>query len=397
MTRGWQRAAAAVAAIAVTITACGTKNYTAGIDRSGTPTVVKGPITGFGSIFINGVEYDTNAAVITFKENPGTEGDLAIGHIVTLRGTDNGDGTGRANEVEFEANAQGPVDSIDVAGGTLVVMGQIIVIDMDTSFGGFTPAGLDGISVGEVVEVSGFVGAASSIHATRIGTLPANSSFEAIGTISNINQAAQTFNIGVLNVDYSSASLEMFPSGTPANGDQVEVEGTMIMNGTLIAQEVEFRTGGLGGNDGEEGEIEGLITRFVDPADFDVDGVTCTTNRSTVYEGGTEVDLQLNVKIQVEGTFNSSGLLVASKVEVKDGGAVQFNAKIDAVSSREGVLIADGQSITVRPTTRLEDLSMANERYFNPSHLRVGDSVLVTMRLSGNQWVASSLVRLEND
>jgi hypothetical protein len=397
VTRGWVTFATVAASAGLLLTACDTKNYVAGIDRSGTPSAVvtRGPITAFGSIFVNGVEYETSNAAITFKEAPSTENDLAIGHIVTVRGTGNGDGTGSADEIEFETNVQGPVDSINIGANTLIIMGQAVELDGLTSFGGFTPADINGVDMGEIVEVSGFVGANGVIRATRVAALPASSELEVIGTIANLDGVAQTYEIGTLSVDYSTASVDGFSGAGPAEGDSVETEGSTLSNGVLIAQQVEFRAEGLGGNDGEEGEVEGLISRFVDPTDFGVDGVACTTNSSTDYEGGTEADLQPNVKIQVEGTFDSAGILVASKIEVKDGGAVQLNAKVQIVDSANAALVVGDRRISILPNTRLEDLSAAEERYFSPSRLRVGDQVDVTGKLVGDEIVATSLVRTE--
>jgi hypothetical protein len=397
MTRGWVTFATVAASASLLLTACDTKNYVAGIDRSGTPyaIVTRGPITAFGSIFVNGVEYETSNAAVTFKEAPSTENDLAIGHIVTVRGTDNGDGTGSADEIEFETNVQGPVDSINIGANALVVMGQAVELDGLTSLGGFAPADINGVDIGEIVEVSGFVGANGIIRATRVAALPANSELEVIGTIANLDGVARTYEIGTLSVDYSTASVDGFSGAGPTEGDSVETEGSMLSNGVLVAQQVEFRAEGLGGNDGEEGEVEGLISRFIDPTDFDVDGVACATNSSTDYEGGTETDLQLNVKIQVEGTFDSAGILVASKIEVKDGGAVQLNAKVQVVDSANAVLVVGDRRISIQPNTRLEDLSAAKERYFSPSRLRVGDQVDITGQLVGDEIVATSLVRTE--
>ena len=83
-----------------------------------------------------------------------------------------------------------------------------------------------------------------------------------------------------------------------------------------------FPTGEPREGDGTEAEIEGLITRFVSPADFDVSGSAVTASTATVYEGGSAASLKLNVKIKVEGTVNGASVIQASKIEVKDGGRV---------------------------------------------------------------------------
>ena len=78
----------------------------AGIQGTGAPVASGvtsvGPISGFGSIIQDGVEYQTGGAQIQIDDQPATEGQLQIGQIVTIRGTVNPDGTtGVATSVSF--------------------------------------------------------------------------------------------------------------------------------------------------------------------------------------------------------------------------------------------------------------------------------------------------------
>ena len=94
-----------------------------------------GTITGFGSIFVNGVEWQTSGATITVDDNPGTESELKVGQVVTVRGTLNAAGTnGTADSVEFDNSVEGPIASIDLATGSFVVLGQTVLVSADTGF-----------------------------------------------------------------------------------------------------------------------------------------------------------------------------------------------------------------------------------------------------------------------
>lgn len=68
-----------------------------------------GPITGFGSIFVNGVEFQTSGATIIIDGSPASEGDLKKGMVVTVQGTIDGD-TGIATTILAESAVKGPVD-----------------------------------------------------------------------------------------------------------------------------------------------------------------------------------------------------------------------------------------------------------------------------------------------
>jgi hypothetical protein len=303
-------------------------SQTAGIDAGGSPVaiVVQGPITGFGSIVVNGVHYEIDRAQISMNGGAAAAADLALGQVVTVRGTREASATrGRADSVAFDANLEGPVQAIDASAGRLVVLGTPVTTDDTTVLDlGSRPPAMTSLAIDEQVQVSGFVGAGGAIAATRISTRPALSPLRVRGTVANLNRAAARFEINALTVDYRSAVVvDGFPAGEPNDGDEVVVEGARLgSRGELIAEELLMADRELERQNGDHAEIEGLITRFASPADFDVSGSAVTTSAATVYEGGSAADMQLNVKIKVDGIVNAGGVIEARKIEVKDGGRV---------------------------------------------------------------------------
>ena len=109
------------------------------------------------------------------------------------------------------------------------------------------------------------------------------------------------------------------------------------------------------------------MTRFVSSANFEVSGISVTTNGSTIVEGGTASDLGLNLKVEVEGLLDSSGTLLADKVEIKQATNVRVVGRIDSVSGST-ILVLNIPVTTDSLTTRFEDKSDAD---VDP--LRVGD------------------------
>jgi hypothetical protein len=316
-----------IAAAIVAAVACQPVSPTAGIDRGGiaSPVATQGPITGFGSIIVNGVHYAITDAQISVNGGPTTESALALGQVVTVIGELADDGSsGVADTVEFEANVIGPVESIDQQARTLVVLGQTVLTDdttvIDLGTGADVFAALAG--VGGNVEISGFAGAGGAIVATRIERSPA-ADYRVLGTVSDHDAALKSFKINALTLDYASVLLlEGFPTGAPSNGDEVIAVGSALdASGALLVERLALRERPSSGSGGHA-EIEGLITRFVSPTDFDVSGRAATTTDSTRYEGGDAASLALNVKVEVEGRVDDAGVVVATKVEVKDGGRV---------------------------------------------------------------------------
>ena len=106
--------------------------------------VVVGEVTGFGSIYVNGIKFNTASSSFLVDGNPdASQGDLAVGMVVTLE-VELSDGvyTGKALGVVYDDEVQGPVAAapVDVAGSggqkkTFEVFGQTVTIDrIDTVF-----------------------------------------------------------------------------------------------------------------------------------------------------------------------------------------------------------------------------------------------------------------------
>lgn len=366
----------------------------AGIDRGGV-TIAQGPISGFGSVIVNGVRYSTSSATITVDDQPGTESDLRVGQVVRIEGTvDAGGTTGSARRISFNDELEGPVQSIDLAASRLVVLGQVVQVGANTSFDdSIVPRGLEGLQTGERIEVSGLVGADGVIAATRIERKAAAATVEVKGTVESVDTAARRFRISELQVDYSSATLSGFASGQPANGDVVEAYGTVSGAGVLLATRVEKRSTSLSGSTDDRADVEGLVTRFASATDFDVAGQRVTTTTATRYEGGSAANLALNVNIEVEGGFDASGRIVATKIEFRQEGDIELAGRVDAVNAAGNSFVVFGATVRTTAVTRFEDKSSADLERFSLADLRVGDFVEVYAYRDAGGLVATLLER----
>ncbi|MEL7185522.1 MAG: DUF5666 domain-containing protein [Pseudomonadota bacterium] len=383
----------AAALACLTIAACGgggsDPDSVAGIDGRGAPVAAKaqGTIASFGSIVVNGVRYDTSSATFEVDGTAGSESDLAVGDVVTVTGTIAESGTtGTANSVQFDDIVEGPVAAVDTAANTITVLGQTVQVSADTSFDdNISPASIDGVMVGMIIEVSGFRLSDGTISATRIEAKPAGGEFEVTGLVSNLS--ATTFQIAALTVDYSGAQLDDFPAGSIQDGQRVEAKGTTLgAGGELIATRVEFKGDNLGVDDGDQVEIEGFITRFASDADFDVSGSPVTTNASTIYEGGTAADLGLNIKVEVEGVADANGVIVATKVDIRRAKAVRATALVDSVDAANASVVLLGITVNTDELTRIEDKSSADVEPLTIGDINVGDYVEVR----GDEFPAGS-------
>lgn len=369
-----------------------------GIVRTG---FVLGPIASFGSIVVNGIHYETDDATITVDGEPATQADLRVGQVVRITAElEDGETTGTASDVSFDDNVEGPIASIDAAAGVLVVLGQTVRIGPATSFDdSIQPRSIDGLTVGDFVEVSGLVMADGSIDATRIEIDGDGGEFEVHGIVSALDAANSRFNINALVVDYSGAQLDDFPGGQIADGQPVEAKGvTLDGSGALVATQVEFKGQEVAGDADDFGEIEGFISRFATAQDFDVAGLCVTTGAATMFEGGTAADLGLNVKVEVEGLFDATGCLAAREVDIRLDNAVRVTAIIDSVDAAGNSLVLLGIPVDVDALTRMEDQSDADLEPLTLGDLAAGDYVEIRggERPAGSGRVLAALLERED-
>ena len=360
----------------VLLAACGYSADTAGIQGTGSPApaAAVGPITGFGSIFVNGVEYTTSNAQILIDGQAGGETQLQTGQVVTIKGTVNSDGTtGVATQVTFAGDVQGPVTQIDLVANTFVVLGQKVQITSSTFLdASIQPADLTGLQTGAVVEVSGFADDSGVIVASRVDFKSAGSGFQVRGVLQGLDTTGRTFHINGLTIDYSSATT----TGALADGSTVEARGvTLGSTGSLLATHVEVLPG-LGTSANEYADLDGIITTFTSTADFVVQGEHIATDANTKFalHGLT---LGANVQVDVRGQFDASGTLQAKKVEIKPQSASLVRGLVDSVTASNNTLSILGVTIVTNASTEFDDKSNQHVRQLRLTDVHVGDYVEV--------------------
>lgn len=376
----------ALAALATTVlAACGgggaASTPTPSATASATSVVTTGVVTGFGSVYVNGVRYETSGAQFEIEGRQGTQADLKVGDVVQLKGRRGGSGAASAERIVHRNSVEGPIAAIDATTNRITVLGQTVLVSAATSFDdSISPASLEGLEVGDVIEVSGLPNSSGQIEATRIEPAAPGETWEVVGRIAGFDGTAKRFRINDLVVDYATAAVDDFGAVGPRDGDVVEVKGTSLAtDGSLVATRVEFLGNKDMRPDGASGEveIEGYVTRFVSATDFDVANRPVTTNASTVYRGGTAADLKADARVEVEGTLDAAGVLVALKVEFKRRANVRVEAAIESLDTATSTFKVLGIEVAVDASTRVEDKSANRSQSFRFADLRAGDPVAV--------------------
>lgn len=380
---------------AVMLTACSGGGDLAGIGGSG--YISSGSVTSFGSVFVNGVEFETDSSTFEIEDASGTQQGLRIGMVVQVSGSINADGiTGTATHINYGDDLEGPVSDItagvDVDTRSFSIFGKPIVIS--AAYTAFEGVDFANVSNGNVLEVSGYYDQNGALQASYIERKSLNSNassiFEIKGFISALSGTG--FQVQGIKIDASAANLNDLQDGLK-NGQSVEVKGT-FSNNTIMATEVEAEDSL---SEYVQVEIEGIVTRYVSNSDFDVNGQRVNASAASISPAG--LTISAGTKVEVEGTV-TNGVLNATEVELREGSA-QVSAlvnSIDLLNNSFTVDVLSGQLVTVKLTTstRLEDDLGSNDNLLL-AELNVGDFVDVEGFESNTNTITATRVKRESE
>lgn len=368
-------------------------------------TVSSGPVTKFGSVFVSGTEYDNSRTIYCIDDDPcSSQNRLKLGMVVLVNGrttesySNNQPLTRVADTITFEESVEGVVQFIAEDGLSLIVLGQVIHLDQKTVIDSSVP----GQSVANLlrnqdrIEVSGFVVGDGHILATLIMMHTGNPHYEVQGAIKNHDATAQTFEIGALEVHYSTADISQMPPASPTwNGLVVHVRGDHWSQGgsgpygaQLTATRV--KPMGLGVENSSEAELEGFILQVDAPGNFLVNNLRVQTTASTVFEGGAVSDLVVGAHIDVNGHL-IGGVLQATRISFE--GEIELSAYVASIDTASRSLTLFGlDGMTVRVDNRTAIGGENDLRRFED--IAIGDRLEIHGRpAGGNSLLAVELER----
>lgn len=324
------------------------------------PVIVKiGPITGFGSVFVDGERFDTADTEVVKDDEISSEDELEIGMIVKVRASSRNErGEWMADDIEFDEEVKGPVDS--VGAGSLVVLGQTVNVGSGARFDdGLT---LGAIAVGDILELSGYRNELDEINASYVerknpGDVEA---YEVLGQIRDLDEPNQRFRVGGLIVSYASAELDDLDGGL-MNGLLVEVQDSNraylpndpVLNATKVEGEdrTEFKDEDDDDDDDADGdhefEVKGIISGILSDGSFMLGGsIEVRHGSGTEFSGGSAADLAAGVLVEVEGSLAADGALLADEIEFEDNEA-RISGLVNEVDADNDRIVVMGVTVEV--------------------------------------------------
>ncbi|MES9834777.1 MAG: DUF5666 domain-containing protein [Candidatus Thiodiazotropha sp. DIVDIV] len=371
-------------------------------------SVTVGRVDGFGSVYVNGIKFETTNTEYDVDDEQGfDDSSLAVGMIVRIEGSVNEDGmTGVADSITYDDDVEGPIDS-----GSLVKSGEVatftilsMAVSVDANRTVFDDgASFDGLAEGQEIEVSGFFDG-TQIVASRIELQSdGESDYEIKGTVTAYDGSEITLELqnGVVAGPYPlSSSVELDIPSDPI-GLFVELKLVSVGGSTEVVR-IESDDSDLIDDDDEEVSLHGILSGDGNGG-YSVNGVMFEVSSNTRYEPDTlEGNLSAGMEVEVEG-YMQGEILLAEKIEAEDS-EIEIEAPVSGVESsdaKNGVVTLDlgsGQSLAVVTdnSTRFEDSSdfdLDEDGSFNLDELRDGDFVEMELKRMGDQYVAISIER----
>lgn len=317
------------------------------------------PAVPAGSLRVAGRTVATDAStVIRQGEATRTFADLAVGQRVHVKGrSDASTSTFLARLIEIQntqtdlpVQVNGIVSNLSGSeiAFQFTVDGRLVTGDANTEFfgDGGRGSGFADLKNGVRVEVKGVprqTGGAASIYAVRIKVNApggddtddedddrggGGAAVELQGMVSGLGGTCPTLSFHVNSTAVTTTGSTQFKgAGCSAvkNGSSVEVKGTRQADGSVLANKIEVEDGHDDKDDDRGGggaavELEGTVSGLGGgcPAlSFQVKGTPVATNGSTKFEGGGCSVVQNGRKVEVKGTRQPTGVVLASTVELK--------------------------------------------------------------------------------
>lgn len=329
-----------------------------GVGTGGTGSFSSGPISGLGSIVVNGVRFDDSRASVQDDEGRSSAVTLGEGMVVDVYSDAI---TGAAGALQATASTvrvnrllRGPVTgNYNASAGTFAALGFTVKVSQSTVLDGL-PAGLASLVAGSSrVEVHGYFDPATQqVRATRVDASSANAPWELRAPVTAFEPGGFSFSIGSQRFVFTGAA----PS-TLAVGNDVRVTLATARRNDGAWTVLAFGSLQRDLSDDHDAQVEGRISQLAAPV----------ANVSRALIGGMKVDLTSPMyiglttgsRVEAEGAL-VNGVLIATKISVKsdseDDKEFEYHDVIRDLSTARLTFTLKGRTLSyASPTVRFKD------------------------------------------
>lgn len=334
-----------------------------------------GPVSGFGSVIVNGVrlEIEGNNNPVQSNDGISTQDELDEGMILRVDGEWRENGEGSADLVEYDDTLRGPLDS-NIVWDDITQTGVVSILGLDVNIDGQTvikgaPTATD-LAQDDMVRVSGwrlpggdFRASLVRVHSAPDSLFDVDNEIELEGEIRSYQPDPCSFEIGSVLVRCNDFGITFdgISGAELENGLFVEVEGNLgSVAGELDAFEIRqddqrrYRRG-----TDDDIEFAGPVTVDFDPvtSSFVINGINVNITLETEFDDDLSAsDLVSGLLIQVEGDYQDDDTVNADEINLREANAeVKGSVDKDSIERQQQTFSIGGVQVRVSPLTLIEN------------------------------------------
>jgi len=331
-----------------------------------TELLTQGTVTGFGSLVVNGVRFDTDGAIINSHNGEISQNALDLGMVVNIVGRTTADSEIiTAQNISYFAAAEGPITDISFGQNSFTVLGQVFSIDANTRF---IDRRFDQLRIGDVIEVSA-VGNTQNLAATRVEYYAQPSDdYDVTGFVSNLSTSASTFTIGGLTIRYSSADVD----GSLIDGALVSVEARALpVDGVWLVDDVDVLRANSSDTSGRI-VLESIVTDANSNQVLLSNGTTITIDDQTSFINVQRDEITAGQRVVINAA-QRDGVFIATQVSQIKESLVQAKGMVTERDNNE--IRINGKEFDVNTATQIVDTRVVPALQINVTDIFVGDYV----------------------
>jgi hypothetical protein len=350
----------------VVLVACGGGGSDGSTSTTSTASAAytSGAISGFGSVIVNGVRFDTSSATVEDEDGSRhSADDLRLGNSVEIESSeiDASTQTATASVIRYGSEIKGPLTAVDTTTSSFTLLGQTVEVSSTTVYDTTLSGGLSSLSsvIGSVLEVHAQYDAARQLYvASRVSLEDSADSYKLRGPILSLDTTAQTFQMGSATISYASLSPQ--PTGLAVNQwVRVKLSTTAASDGSWVALQVKTNERKLS-RDHASAEVKGTITAWTSATSFSVNDVPVDASSASFPDG--QDGVVLGARVEVKGSV-TDGVLIATSVHVEDsseegqGEDYELHGHISSLDTTAKTFVLRGVTVSYASVSEWKDMT----------------------------------------
>lgn len=329
----------------------------------GYATQTIGTVSGFGSLYVNGVRYNTDNADFTVNGQLGSEDAIRLGDRVVLSGLTNNQGRFIANSVNYEATATGQIQHNDYANETITIHGQTFVLTGESNLEEVT---FNALKQGDFAEISAVYSEQRGFLISKLERKDDEDTLSLTAKVTALDSANNTLTISDTTFDTSNVTVPQ----ELAVGNIVKIEFNQLNDVNVITY-IEIEN--YDEHDGVSVILDGPIANVTDNS-ITIANTQVLINDDTDFENISLAQLANGTRVVVEAIIINNQH-IAEEIALYISADSDIEGVITDIDLALNTITVNEREYTITPFTLFDDESSADDKQLTLSSLAIGDFV----------------------